>query len=99
MVEVTDDIPENVRPGLSVDVTVQVEPLADVTFVSRPAYARAASARPPKPISGMTLSVLGATRTIVMPESGISWRAAASAVPSRLTEPKKTTADRRQTRP
>ncbi len=41
VVEITDDIPESVRPGLSVDARVQVEQLSDVIFVSRPAYGQA----------------------------------------------------------
>jgi hypothetical protein len=39
VVEITDDIPESVRPGLAVDARIQVEQLADVVFVNRPAYA------------------------------------------------------------
>jgi HlyD family secretion protein len=41
VVEITDDIPESVIPGLAVDARIQIEQLADVVFVSRPAFGQA----------------------------------------------------------
>ena len=41
LVELTGELPENTRPGLSVDGTIEIETLTDVLYVGKPAYSRA----------------------------------------------------------
>jgi hypothetical protein len=37
-IELLEDLPEGSRPGLSVDVTIDIETIEDVLYVGRPAY-------------------------------------------------------------